>query len=106
LIHRCSQAAAQITGTSRPDHVIHFVQHAEGTTHMQLEIKKIGNSTGLILPKEFLTRHKLKQGDHVIMTETPDGLKITLADETFANGMEIARKAMGTYRHTLKELAK
>jgi putative addiction module antidote len=73
---------------------------------MKLEIKKIGNSTGLILPKELLTRLGLQQGDEVVVTEAPDGFKVTRGDETFENGLEIARKAMKTYHNALKELAK
>ena len=73
---------------------------------MKLEIKKIGNSTGLILPKELLTRLGLQQGDAVVVTETPEGFKVTRGDETFEKGLEIARKAMKTYHNTLKELAK
>ena len=73
---------------------------------MKLELKKIGNSTGLILPKELLARLGLQQGDSVTVTETTDGLAIHRGDENFDRGMEIARKAMKTYRNTLKELAK
>jgi putative addiction module antidote len=73
---------------------------------MKLEIKKIGNSTGIILPKELLVRLGLEQGDEIMVTETPDGFKVTRPTETFEKGMEIARKAMRTYHHTLKELAK
>jgi putative addiction module antidote len=74
---------------------------------MQLEIKKIGNSTGIILPKELLGQLDLKQGDQVTVSLTPDGgLILRHADETFDKGLDIARKAMRTYRNTLKELAK
>ena len=73
---------------------------------MKLEIKKIGNSTGLILPKELLARLGLQQGDSVVVTETADGFNVHRGDETFEKGMEIARKAMKTYREALKELAK
>ncbi len=73
---------------------------------MKLEIKKIGNSTGLILPKELLSRLGLQQGDEVVVTETPDGFAVKRGDDTFEKGIEIARKAMKTYRNTLKELAK
>ncbi len=44
---------------------------------MRLQIKKIGNSTGLILPKELLQRLGLEQGDEVIVSEEPDGLTIS-----------------------------
>lgn len=73
---------------------------------MKLELKRIGNSTGLILPKELLARLGLEQGDTVFVTETPDGIAIGKRDETFEHGMGIARKAMKTYQSALKELAK
>lgn len=73
---------------------------------MKLEIKKIGNSTGLILPKELLARLGLQQGDQVIVTEMADGFAVKRGNDTFEKGIEIARKAMKTYRNTLKELAK
>jgi putative addiction module antidote len=73
---------------------------------MKLEIKKIGNSTGLILPKELLARLGLSQGDSVVVSETPDGFKVSRQDQTFERGLEIARKAMKTYRNALRELAK
>lgn len=73
---------------------------------MKLELKRIGNSTGLILPKELLARLGLAQGDSVFVTETPDGIRVAKSDETFAEGMEIARKAMKSYQNALKELAK
>jgi putative addiction module antidote len=74
---------------------------------MKLEIKKIGNSTGLILPKELMSRLKLAQGDWVHVTESSDGsVRLTPYDPTFAKGMETAERAMKTYRNALAELAK
>ena len=73
---------------------------------MKLEIKKIGNSTGIILPKELLARLGLQQGDSVVVSETQDGFAVHKGDETFEQGMEIARKALKTYRNALKLLAK
>ena len=75
---------------------------------MKLQLKKIGNSTGLNLPKELLARLGLEEGDALVVSETPDGLNlhITKGDETFERGLEIARKAMKTYHNALKELAK
>ena len=73
---------------------------------MKLQLKKIGNSTGLILPKELLARLGLEQGDELVVTETPSGFKVSKGDESFDKGLEIARKAMKTYRNTLDELAK
>ena len=73
---------------------------------MKIELKKIGNSTGVILPKDLLARLGMAQGDVVDVTETPDGFAVRRHDETFAKGMEIARKAMKTYANALRELAK
>jgi putative addiction module antidote len=74
---------------------------------MKLEVKKIGNSTGLILPKELMSRLKLAQGDWVHVTESSDGsVRLTPYDPTFSKGMEIAERAMKTYRNALAELAK
>ena len=74
---------------------------------MKIEVKKIGNSTGVILPKELLARLQLKQGDFLFVTELAEGgLKLVPQDPAFERGMEIARKAMRTYRNALRELAK
>ena len=74
---------------------------------MKIEIKKIGNSTGLILPKELLAKLQLKQGDVLFVTELAEGgIKLVPYDPTFERGMEIARRAMKTYRNALRELAK
>lgn len=74
---------------------------------MKLEVKKIGNSTGLILPKELLQDLNLTQGDWLHVVKQPDG-RVVLAkrDVEFEKGMEIARKAMKTYENALRELAK
>jgi len=74
---------------------------------MKIKIKRIGNSTGLILPKELLAKLELKQGDTLFVTELADGgFKLVPHDPTFERGMEIACKAMKTYRNALRELAK
>ena len=59
---------------------------------MKLEIKKIGNSTGLILPKELLARLGLSQGDHVLVTEGPDGLKISRYVPDMEKVLELVRR--------------
>ncbi|MGE0024430.1 MAG: AbrB/MazE/SpoVT family DNA-binding domain-containing protein [Hyphomicrobium sp.] len=74
---------------------------------MKLEIKRIGNSTGLILPKELLARLGLSQGDHVLVTEGPDrSLSISPYAEDDEETMRIAREVMKDYKTTLKALAK
>jgi putative addiction module antidote len=74
---------------------------------MKLEIKKIGNSTGVILPKELLTQLNLKQGQWVYVTELPDGgVRLTPYDPDFEKVMTIVDELMVEYRDTLKALAK
>jgi putative addiction module antidote len=74
---------------------------------MKLEVKKIGNSTGLILPKELLARLRLAQGDWVYVTEMADrSLKITPYDPEHDEAMQIAREVMKEYQDTFKALAK
>ncbi|GJE59337.1 AbrB/MazE/SpoVT family DNA-binding domain-containing protein [Methylobacterium trifolii] len=74
---------------------------------MKLEIKKIGNSTGLILPKELVGKLNLTQGQWLYVTEVSDGsVRLSPYDPDFEKGMKIADKAMKTYRNALSELAK
>jgi putative addiction module antidote len=72
-----------------------------------LQIRKIGNSVGLILPKELLARLKLKEGDKLYAIEQPDrGLKLTPYDPKHAEAMDIARRSFRKYADTYKALAK
>ena len=74
---------------------------------MKLEVKKIGNSTGLILPKDLLARLNLEQGQWVYVTELPDGgVRLTPYDPDFEETMRMADEIMDEYRDTLKILAK
>jgi putative addiction module antidote len=72
-----------------------------------LQVKKIGNSTGLILPKELLARLKLAEGDKLhVVEQTERGLKLTPYDPKHAEGMEIARRSFRRYADAYKALAK
>ena len=72
-----------------------------------LQIRKIGNSLGLILPKDLLARLKLKEGDALhIVEQTERGLKLSPYDPKHAKAMEIARRAFRNYADTFKALAK
>ena len=74
---------------------------------MKLEIKKIGNSTGLILPKELLARLNLAQGEWLYVTELPDGgVRLMPYDPDLREGHGACRRAIKTYRNALAELAK
>ncbi len=73
---------------------------------VKLKLTKVGSSTGLILPKEVLTRLKLVKGDAVFLTESPDGVRLTPYDPEFEEDMAIARRVMRDNRDALRELAK
>ena len=71
-----------------------------------LKIIQIGNSLGVILPKEFLAKMKLGKGDELFATETPDGYSLTPHDATFEAQMKVAEEIMRKRRNVLRELAK
>jgi putative addiction module antidote len=72
-----------------------------------LQIKKIGNSVGLIFPRELLARLKLKEGDKLhVVEQTERGLKLSPYDPTHARAMEIARRSFRKYADTYRALAK
>jgi|ERR1700694_2872965 putative addiction module antidote len=72
-----------------------------------LQVKRIGNSVGLILPKELLARLKLREGDKLHVIEQPErGFKLTPYDPKHAKAMEIARRSFRKYADTYKALAK
>ncbi len=72
-----------------------------------LQIRKIGNSVGLILPKELLARLNLHEGDKLHVVEnTERAFKLSPYDPKHAKAMKIARKAFRDYADTFKELAK
>lgn len=72
---------------------------------MKLKITSIGNSAGVILPKELLARLRLEKGDAVYAVETPDGIRLTPYDPTLAAQMEVAERVMRKRRDLLRKLA-
>ena len=74
---------------------------------MKVEIKKIGNSDGLILPRELMQRLDLKRGQQLHVTELAGGgFQALPYDPDFEKTMEIADEIMNEYRDTLAALAK
>jgi putative addiction module antidote len=72
-----------------------------------LQVRKIGNSVGFILPKETAARLDLKEGDRLFVVEQPGGgFVLTPHDPDFEKAMEIADEIMDKYRDTLAALAK
>ncbi len=74
---------------------------------MELKIRKIGNASGVILSREVLNRFQVKEGDKLYLTEAPDSsYRITPYDPEFKKQMSLGKKAMSSFRNTLRELAK
>ncbi len=71
-----------------------------------LKLTQIGNSVGVILPKEVLARLKLGKGDTVFVTDSADGIKLTPYSAEFEQQMAIGRDIMKRRRQVLRELAK
>jgi putative addiction module antidote len=65
----------------------------------------IGNSAGIILPKEMLVRLKIDKGDTICLSETPYGVNLTPYDEQFMRKLQSAEKIMHKYRDALRKLA-
>ncbi|OHC83351.1 MAG: transcriptional regulator [Rhodospirillales bacterium RIFCSPLOWO2_12_FULL_67_15] len=72
----------------------------------KLKLRAVGNSTGVVLPREVLARLKAEKGDVVFLTETPDGFRLTPYDSEFERQMKIARDVLKRRRAALRELAK
>ena len=70
-----------------------------------LTVRRIGSSLGVILPREAAKTLNVGEGDQLILTETPDGMKITSFDEDFARQIQAAEKCIRKYRNALRELA-
>ena len=66
----------------------------------------IGNSVGVILPKELLTKLGVGKGDVLHAIETEDGIRLTASDPDFAAQMAVARGLMKKWHNVLRELAK
>ena len=71
-----------------------------------LKLTQIGNSVGVILPKDVLARLKLEKGDTVFLTDAANGVMLTPYNPEFEAQMEAARQVMKKRRNVLRELAK
>ncbi|MBS1768319.1 MAG: AbrB/MazE/SpoVT family DNA-binding domain-containing protein [Acidobacteria bacterium] len=71
----------------------------------KLKITTVGNSAGIVLPKELLERMRVTKGDSLYATETPDGIELRAFDEEFAEDMAVAERVMRENRDLLRKLA-
>jgi putative addiction module antidote len=68
-------------------------------------VTTIGNSTGVVLPKEILQRLRIEKGDSLYVLETPHGIELVPYDPDFANQMDAAERVMREDRDVLKKLS-
>lgn len=76
---------------------------AKGRT---LKVRRIGNSLGVVLPKDVLAKLKVGEGDQLSVSDTPDGVALSPFDERLQEQIEAGRRGMKRYRNALRELSK
>lgn len=74
---------------------------------LELKVRKIGNSLGVVLPKEAVNRLQAQEGDRLFLVDGPDGAyRLTPYDPAFEKKMKKAEDIMRRYRNTLHALSK
>ena len=73
---------------------------------MELKVISVGNSLGVILPREMATKLGVQKGDSLYTTPTQDGVKLTVHDPDLETQLVVARELMKKWRNVLHELAK
>jgi putative addiction module antidote len=73
---------------------------------LELKLRKVGNSVGLVLPKQALAHLKAGEGDTLCLTKAAAGSLRLTANPAAARQMDAVKGVMHRYRHTLRELAK
>lgn len=73
---------------------------------MEAKIRKVGNSLGIILPKQLIDELELKSGDKLNIEQKDTGMELKVVDKEFEEWAEAYRQANTDYREVLKELAK
>lgn len=71
-----------------------------------LKVTQVGNSLGMVLPKEVLARLKLGKGDSLFLSDGPDGWRVSPYDPEIAEQLDHAAQIMRRRRSVLHELAK
>ncbi len=73
--------------------------------NLKLKITTIGNSVGVVLPRELLAHLRVEKGDSLYVTEVPEGIKLAAFDPEFAAKMQVAENVMRRRRNLLHNLA-
>jgi putative addiction module antidote len=70
-----------------------------------VKITTVGNSVGIVLPKEVLGRLHVEKGDTVYITDAPDGVRLSPYDPEFSRTLEVMEQVMRENRDVLRKLA-
>jgi putative addiction module antidote len=70
-----------------------------------VKVTTVGNSVGIVLPKEILGKLRVTKGDTLYVLETPDGVELTPYRPDFARQMDLAKEVMGDNRDVLRKLS-
>ena len=73
---------------------------------VELKVRKVGNSLGVVLPREVLAHLNVREGDTMTLTEAQDGVRLTASDSEFAKSMAVFESLNRRYRNALRELAR
>lgn len=73
---------------------------------LQVKLTAIGNSVGIVLPKEALAKLKVGKGDSLYLVESPEGFTLTPYQQDFDDQMQAAENVLKKYRNAFRELAK
>ncbi|HYW04724.1 MAG TPA: AbrB/MazE/SpoVT family DNA-binding domain-containing protein [Gammaproteobacteria bacterium] len=72
----------------------------------KVKVRKVGNSLGVLLPREVLNRLQIREGDELVLSEDGDGLLLSPFDPDFAAALEALEQARRRYRNAMRELAR
>lgn len=81
-------------------------ESAPAPAGLRLKVRRIGNSLGVVLPKEVLAKLRVGEGDGLTVSEAPGGVTLSPYKEGLQEQIEAGRRAMKKYRNALRELAK
>ena len=73
---------------------------------LKVKVTAVGNSMGILLPKEALSRLKAERGDTLYLVEGPEGYTLTPYQQDFEQQLMAAQSLMKRYENTLRQLAK
>ena len=70
-----------------------------------LKLRSVGNSLGVILPKEIVSQLNIREGDTLYLTQGPEGYRVVAHDPNFERTMKLYREGANRYRNALKKLS-